>query len=106
MKIIGLLFMVYPILTSNNIVNSQTIISYKESNNVTSSKEHINVPQAPAAQAQAPAAQAPAAQEPAAQVPVPNPPPIPQVMPMPIHIPIPSPFMNSNMLSPTCQNMF
>ena len=99
MKIIGLLFMVYPILTSNNIVNSQTIISYKESNNVTSSKEHINVPQAPAAQA-------PAAQAPAAQVPVPNPPPIPQVMPMPIHIPIPSPFMNSNMLSPTCQNMF
>ena len=98
MKIIGLLFMVYPILTSNNIVNSQTIISYKESNNVTSSKEHINVPQAPAAQA--PAAQAPV------PVPVPNPPPIPQLMPMPIHIPIPSPFMNSNMLSPTCQNMF
>ena len=103
MKIIGLLFMVYPILTSNNIVNSQTIISYKESNNVTSSKEHINVPQAPAAQA--PAAQAPAAQA-QAPAPVPNPPPIPQVMPMPIHIPIPSPFMNSNMLSPTCQNMF
>ena len=103
MKIIGLLFMVYSILTSNNIVNSQTIISYKESNNVTSSKEHINVPQAPAAQA--PAAQAPAAQA-QAPAPVPNPPPIPQVMPMPIHIPIPSPFMNSNMLSPTCQNMF
>ena len=39
MKIMGLLFMFSTIL---NIVNSQPIVLYKESNNVFSSKEYVN----------------------------------------------------------------
>jgi hypothetical protein len=107
MKITGLVFIFYTILNLNNIVNTQPTISYKESNNVTSSKEYVNNHHPP--------------QPPHHEAPYPVPTPFPTSITPPcccnypppttppliaIPIPIPSPPINSIYLTPTCQNMF
>ena len=120
MKFTGFVFILYTVLNSINIVNSQPTISYKESTNMSLPKEYIHVHNPP---------------HPPAPISITIPSPIPS--PIPTHTPppccnyhpppspqiinIPSPAndnapvprapaspapINSIYLTPTCQNMF
>lgn len=118
MKNIGLLLMLYTMLTSNNVVNSQPTISYKKSNNVSSSDEIVNLPIPPPApspvsielhQPPSPVYIPPHVYIPPLtprRIPSPYPSPPPSPLPQQNTINNPSPTINPNMLTPTCQNMF
>jgi hypothetical protein len=126
MKITGLLFILYTILNSINIVNSQPSISYKESTNMSLPKEYINVHNPP----HPPGPISITIPSPIPTHPPPPccnyPPPLSHRIPIPYRVPPPSPQItndpananaiaiandspapiNSIYLTPTCQNMF
>ena len=133
MKITGLIFILYTVLNSINIVNSQPTVSYKESTNMSVPKEYINVHNPPRPPAPISITIPNFIPSPIPTHPPPPccnyPPPSSHRIPIPYRVPPPSPQItndhananapappsptppspapiNSIYLTPTCQNMF